>query len=81
MKTLEKIKLNITQCKNELVEFKKLLDGKSALSEQNDILPYTSQHERMIWRSERVSVAGRQVNCITFDELYGTLALKIKIFG
>ncbi len=40
MKTLERIKRDITQCKNDLVEFKKLLDGKSALSERNDILPF-----------------------------------------
>ncbi|APW62147.1 Shedu immune nuclease family protein [Paludisphaera borealis] len=205
MKTLEKIDLDIAQCKSDLVEFKNLLDGKSALSERKDILPFfkshkhlaaligsynakinqfdrignefilfgdyscdlvvgdsasrhfcfvefedasptsvftrkkgkstpewssrfdhgfsqiidwflilddqrrtglhkskfevdviqyigllvvgrrkdldDAQHERMVWRSERVSVAGRQVNCITFDELYETLALKIKIFG
>jgi hypothetical protein len=41
----------------------------------------TSQRERMLWRSERVSVAGRHVHCITFDELYETLALKVEIFG
>ncbi len=205
MKSLEKIKLDLNQCKQDLAEFKKLLDGKSALSERSDILPFfkahkhlaaligsfnpkinrfdriasefslfgdytcdliigdaasrhfcfvefedasptsvfttkkgkstpewsprfdhgfsqiidwflilddqkrtglhksrfdadviqyigllvvgrlkdldATQHERMIWRSERVSVAGRQVNCITFDERYDTLDLKIRIFG
>jgi hypothetical protein len=205
MKTLEKTSLNLTQCKQDLADFKMLLDSKPALSEQKDILPFfeahkhlaaligaynpkinrfdrlasefslfgdytcdlvigdsvsrhfcfvefedaspssvfttkkgrstpewsprfdhgfsqiidwflilddqkrtglhkskfdadliqyigllvigglgdldTSQRERMVWRSERVTVAGRQVSCITFDELYETLALKIKIFG
>jgi Domain of unknown function (DUF4263) len=40
-----------------------------------------SQYERMRWRSEQVLVGSRQVNCITFDELYQTLALKVTLFG
>jgi Domain of unknown function (DUF4263) len=39
------------------------------------------QYERMRWRSEQVLVGSRQVNCITFDELYQTLALKVTLFG
>lgn len=38
-------------------------------------------YERMRWRSEQVLVGSRHVNCITFDELYQTLALKLAIFG
>ncbi len=40
-----------------------------------------AQIERLIWRSEEVCVGSRQVNCITFDDLYDTLALKVQIFG
>jgi hypothetical protein len=40
-----------------------------------------TQYERMRWRSEHVLVGSRQVNCITFDELYQTLALKVTLFG
>ena len=40
-----------------------------------------SQYERLRWRSEQVQVGARQVNCITFDELYQTLSLKVSIFG
>ncbi len=39
------------------------------------------QYERLVWRSEEVHVGSRQVNCITFDDLYDTLALKVQIFG
>jgi hypothetical protein len=39
------------------------------------------QHERLVWRSEQVRVGPRQVHCITFDDLYDSLALKVKIFG
>lgn len=39
------------------------------------------EFERLRWRSEHVQVGSRQVNCITFDELYQTLALKLAIFG
>ena len=53
--------------------------GLLVIGRRNDL--DATQYERLVWRSERVSVAGRQVNCITFDELYETLALKIKIFG
>jgi hypothetical protein len=47
MKTLEGINLDITQCKTDLVELKKLLDGKSALSERNDILPFFRAHKHL----------------------------------
>jgi len=47
MKTLESINLDITQCKTDLVEFKKLLDGKSALSERNDVLPFFKAHQHL----------------------------------
>jgi hypothetical protein len=40
-----------------------------------------SQYERMRWRSEQVQVGARQVNCITFDELFQTLSLRVAIFG
>jgi hypothetical protein len=40
-----------------------------------------AQFDRLRWRSEQVQVGARQVNCITFDELYQTLALKVAIFG
>ncbi len=40
-----------------------------------------SQYERLVWRSEVVRVGSRQVNCVTFDDLYDTLALKLQIFG
>jgi hypothetical protein len=40
-----------------------------------------AQYERLVWRSEEVRVGSRQVNCITFDDLYDTLALKVQIFG
>jgi hypothetical protein len=40
-----------------------------------------AQYERMRWRSEQVLVGSRPVNCITFDELYQTLALKVALFG
>lgn len=40
-----------------------------------------AQYDRLRWRSEQVQVGGRQVHCITFDELYQTLALKVAIFG
>jgi hypothetical protein len=40
-----------------------------------------TQYDRLRWRSEHVQVGARQVNCITFDELYQTLALKVAIFG
>ncbi len=40
-----------------------------------------SQYERMRWRSDKVQVGARQVNCITFDELLQTLSLKVEIFG
>jgi len=40
-----------------------------------------AQYERLLWQSEQVQVGARQVNCITFDELFQTLALKIAIFG
>src|SRR5437773_550343 len=36
---------------------------------------------RLVWRSEQVRVGSRQVHCITFDDLYETLALKVRIFG
>lgn len=39
------------------------------------------QYARMCWRSEQVQVGARRVNCITFDELYQTLSLKVAIFG
>jgi hypothetical protein len=39
-----------------------------------------SQYERMCWRSEQVQVGARHVNCITFDELFQTLSLKVAIF-
>lgn len=38
-------------------------------------------YDRLRWRSEQVQVGARQVNCITFDDLYQTLALKVAIFG
>jgi hypothetical protein len=40
-----------------------------------------AQYARLRWRSEQVQVGARQVNCITFDELYQTLSLKVSIFG
>ncbi|MFO0952017.1 MAG: Shedu immune nuclease family protein [Isosphaeraceae bacterium] len=40
-----------------------------------------AQYDRMRWRSEQVQVGARQVNCITYDELLQTLALKVSIFG
>ena len=40
-----------------------------------------TQYDRLRWRSEHVQVGARHVNCITFDELYQTLALKVAIFG
>ena len=40
-----------------------------------------ARYDRLRWRSEQVQVGARQVNCITFDELYQTLALKVAIFG
>lgn len=40
-----------------------------------------SQFRRLRWRSEQVQVGARQVNCITYDELYQTLSLKVEIFG
>ena len=75
MKTLERINLNKSKFDADVIQYIGLL----VIGRIKDL--DTSQHERMIWRSERVSVAGRQVNCITFDELYETLALKIRIFG
>jgi|688.fasta_scaffold323361_2 hypothetical protein len=40
-----------------------------------------AQYQRMRWRSEQVQVGARQVHCITFDELFQTLSLKLDIFG
>jgi hypothetical protein len=40
-----------------------------------------AQYARLRWRSEQVQVGARQVNCITFDELYQTLLLKVSLFG
>jgi hypothetical protein len=40
-----------------------------------------AQYQRMRWRSEQVQVGARQVHCITFDELFQTLSLKLAIFG
>ncbi len=40
-----------------------------------------TQYERLVWRSEQVRVGARQVHCVTYDELYETLALKVEIFG
>jgi Domain of unknown function (DUF4263) len=93
MKTLETFSISLAQCKKDLDQFKKLLDGKSSLSER-DVIQYVGllvigrrhyldnrQSERMRWRSEQVLVGSRQVNCITFDELYQTLALKVTLFG
>jgi hypothetical protein len=40
-----------------------------------------TQYERLVWRSEQVSVGHRQVHCITFDDLYDTLECKLRIFG
>jgi len=40
-----------------------------------------SQYERLRWRSEAVQVSGKYANCITFDELYQTLDLKVRLFG
>lgn len=40
-----------------------------------------AQFARMRWRSEHVQVGVHKVNCITFDELFETLELKLKIFG
>jgi hypothetical protein len=40
-----------------------------------------TQYDRLLWRSEHVKVRGRHVHCITFDELYQTLALKVAIFS
>lgn len=40
-----------------------------------------AQYQRMRWRSEQVAVGARQVHCITFDELFQTLSLKLDIFS
>jgi hypothetical protein len=40
MKSLDKFTIKLAECEAELIEFKKLLDGKKTLSERNDILPF-----------------------------------------
>jgi hypothetical protein len=40
-----------------------------------------SQYERLVWRSEQVLVGSRHINCITYDELYDTFALRLKVFS
>lgn len=40
-----------------------------------------TEYERLLWRSDQVQVGAKQVHCITFDELYQTLDLKLRIFG
>lgn len=43
MKVLEHFTLRLDKCRKELAEFKKLLDLKESLSEQDDILPFLRQ--------------------------------------
>lgn len=40
-----------------------------------------TQRARLTWRSENVLVGGRSVYCVTFDELYETLALKLRVLS
>jgi hypothetical protein len=47
MKSLEKFSLSLAQCEQELVEFKKLLDGKASLGERNDILPFFKEKKHL----------------------------------
>lgn len=47
MKSLDKFTLSLTRCKDELLEFKKLLDGKATLSERDDVLPFFRKHKHL----------------------------------
>jgi Domain of unknown function (DUF4263) len=40
-----------------------------------------SQYSRLRWRSDQVNVGNKKVYCLTFDELYQTLELKLNIFS
>ena len=37
--------------------------------------------ERLQWRSENVRIGSRQVHCLTFDQLFETLSLKLDVFA
>jgi hypothetical protein len=47
MKTLETFSISLAQCKKDLDQFKNLLDGKSSLSERDDILPFFKAHKHL----------------------------------
>jgi len=72
MKTLEKIDLSVSKCKTELADFKKLLDGKAALSERDDILPFFRAHKHL---AALVGAYNPKIN--RFDRI----ATEFRLFG
>jgi hypothetical protein len=42
---------------------------------------YPTLRERLAWRSRHVVVRSKRVVCMTFDELYQNLAIKLNLFG
>ena len=71
MKKLDEIKLNLKDCQDELIKFKKLLDSKKILKESEDILPFFKENRNLI---------AYLCTCIGFN-VADRIASEFKFFG